>query len=213
MFTGIIEEVGTVKSATEGKLVISAKKVIEGTKPGDSIDVNGACLTVTALDGESFSVSVMPETQRRTNLGTLRSRDKVNLERPLALGGRLGGHFVQGHADGIARILSLAPEAEAVIAKFGAPPEIMRYVVEKGFIAVDGVSLTVISRDVTSFAISLVAYTLQNTAFSAKKRGDIVNIEVDILAKYIEQFRKAGNSGITAEFLAEHGFTEPSRLK
>ena len=213
MFTGIIEEVSNIKSATAGKLVISARKVIEGAKLGDSINVNGACLTVTALDGESFSVDVMPETQRRTNLGTLRSRDKVNLERPLALGGRFGGHFVQGHVDGTAGILSLSPEAESVIAKFGASPEIMRYVVEKGFIAVDGVSLTVVSREVTSFAVSLVAYTLHNTAFSAKKRGDIVNIEVDILAKYIEQFRKAGNSGITAEFLAEHGFMEPSQQK
>jgi riboflavin synthase len=207
MFTGIVEEVGTVKSAQPGKLTIAAKKVLEGTSLGDSIAVNGACLTVTALDKEALSTDVMPETMRRTNLGALRPRDGVNLERGLAVGGRMGGHFVQGHVDGTGRIISLIPEEGAVLMRVAAPADIMNYLVEKGFIAIDGVSLTIISRDATSFTISLVAYTRENTILGHRKPGDVVNIEVDILAKYVEQLIKGRKSGITPEFLAEHGFS------
>jgi len=207
MFTGIIEEVGTVKSAQPGKLTIAAKKVLEGTSLGDSIAVNGACLTVTALDKEAFSIDVMPETMRRTNLGVLRPGDGVNLERGLAVGGRMGGHFVQGHADGTGRIISLIPEEGAVLMRVAAPADIMDYLVEKGFIAIDGVSLTIISRDATSLTISLVAYTRENTILGRRKPGDVVNIEVDILAKYVEQLIKGRKSGITPEFLAKHGFS------
>jgi riboflavin synthase len=206
MFTGIIEEVGTVKSAQPGKLTIAAKKVLEGTSLGDSIAINGACLTVTALDKEAFSIDVMPETMRRTNLGVLRPGDGVNLERGLAVGGRMGGHFVQGHVDGTGRILSLIPEEGAVLMRVAAPADIMAYLVEKGFIAIDGVSLTIISRDATSLTVSLVAYTRENTILGQRKPGDVVNIEVDILAKYVEQLIKGQKSGITPEFLAEHGF-------
>jgi riboflavin synthase len=206
MFTGIVEEIGTVKSAQPGKLTIAAKKALEGTRLGDSIAVNGACLTVTALDKEAFSIDVMPETLRRTNLGLLRPRDEVNLERGLAVGGRMGGHFVQGHIDGTGRIVSLIPEEGAVLMRVAAPADIMGYVVGKGFIAIDGVSLTIISRDATSFTISLVAYTRENTILGRKKPGDVVNIEVDVLAKYVEQLIKGRESGITPEFLAEHGF-------
>ncbi|TET37232.1 MAG: riboflavin synthase [Dehalococcoidia bacterium] len=205
MFTGIIEEVGTVKAAYPGKLAISAKSVLESTKKGDSIAINGACLTVVEMSPDSFSVDVMPETLRRTNLGALRPGDRVNLERPLAVGGRVGGHFVQGHVDGMGKVLSAMPENKALNVRYEAPPEIMRYVVEKGFIAVDGVSLTVVECNATSFKVSLVPYTLENTNLGGRRPGDVVNLEVDIIAKYVERLREAGSS-ITLEFLAEHGF-------
>ncbi|MBA7600574.1 Riboflavin synthase [subsurface metagenome] len=206
MFTGIVEEVGTVKAAQPGKLAISAKKVIENTKKGDSIAVNGACLTITELGDGYFSVDVMPETLRRTNLGMLRPGDGVNLECPLTVGGRMGGHFVQGHVDGTGRVLSATREGEAVLLRFDATQEMMRYIVRKGFIAVDGVSLTVVEHDNTSFQVSLVAYTLENTNLGGKRVGDFVNIEVDIIAKYVERLKVEKGSAITEEFLAEHGF-------
>ncbi len=205
MFTGIVEEVGKVKSVQPGKLTVTAERALEGTKLGDSIAVNGACLTVIAIDGAAFSIEVMPETLRRTNLGQLRPSDGVNLERALAMGDRMGGHFVQGHVDGVGRVLSLTPEEGAVLMRVQAPQEVMGYVVEKGFIAVDGVSLTIVSHDSASFTVSLVAYTRQNTILGSKKAGDMVNIEVDVLAKYVEQLAR-GKGGITTEFLAEQGF-------
>jgi len=206
MFTGIVEEVGTVKAAQSGKLTISAKQVIESTNKGDSIAVNGACLTVTELGDDYFSVDIMPETIRRTNLGMLSSGDPVKLERPLAVGGRLGGHFVQGHVDGMAKVISATQEGGAILLRFEASGEMMRYIVEKGFVAVDGVSLTVVEHDESSFKVSLVSYTLQNTNLGGKKPGDFVNIEVDIIAKYVERLRAGEGSAITEEFLAEHGF-------
>ena len=206
MFTGIIEEVGTVRAAHPGKLTISATRIIEDTKEGDSISVNGACLTVTELSKDSFSVDVMPETLRRTNLGLLQPGDKVNLERALAVGGRLGGHFVQGHVDETGRVISITPEEEALLVRFEAPQEIMRYIVRKGFIAVDGVSLTVVECDSSAFEVSLVAYTQQTTNLAGKRPGDVVNLEVDIIAKYVERLRGEASSVVTMEFLAEHGF-------
>jgi riboflavin synthase len=206
MFTGIIEEVGTVRAARPGKLTIAASKVLEDTKKGDSIAINGACLTVTEISPDSFSVDVMPETLRRTNLGALRPGDGVNLERPLAVGGRMGGHFVQGHIDGTGKVLSAIREGEALLLRFEAPQDIMRYVVEKGFIAVDGVSLTVVEYDATSFKVSLVAYTIENTILGRRRPGDMVNLEVDIIAKYVERLKGEAGPVITPEFLAEHGF-------
>jgi riboflavin synthase len=205
MFTGIVEEVGKVRAARPGQLTVAAQKVLEDTKLGDSIAVNGVCLTVTEVSPDSFSVDVMPETLRRTSLGALRPGDGVNLERPLAVGGRFGGHFVQGHVDGVGRVLSVTPEKEALLLKFEATQEIMRYIVEKGFIAVDGVSLTVVEYNSTSFTVSLVTFTLENTTLGGRRPGDMVNLEVDIIAKYVERLREGG-TGITKEFLAEHGF-------
>ena len=205
MFTGIMEEVGIVKSARPGRITVSATKVLQGTKLGDSVAINGACLTISALDANSFSVDIMPETLRRTNLGLLRLGSEVNLERPLVIGGRLGGHLVQGHIDTTGRVLSLVPEVGALIARYAAPQEIMHYVVEKGFIAVDGVSLTVISCDTTSFSVSLVTYTLEHTILGSKRPGDLVNLEVDIMAKYLEKLKERRGS-ITLDFLVEHGF-------
>ena len=205
MFTGIIEEIGTVRTAGPARLAIAAKTVLEDTKKGDSMAVNGACLTVTELSPDSFSADVMPETLRRTNLGLLRPGDVVNLERPIAAGGRFGGHFVQGHVDDTGKVVSVAREGEAFLVRYQAPAETMRYVVEKGFIAVDGVSLTVVECDAGSFKVSLVGYTIASTNLSGRKAGDVVNLEVDIIAKYVERLH-GGGSAVTMEFLAEHGF-------
>ncbi|MBI4286274.1 MAG: riboflavin synthase [Chloroflexi bacterium] len=206
MFTGIVEEVGRVSSLESGHLIVAARKVTQGMSLGDSIAVNGVCLTVTRFDTGSFTVDVMPETLRRSNLGRLSAGSGVNLERPLALGGRLGGHLVQGHVDGTGYVISLAPAKGAVLVSFGAPAEIMRYIVEKGFIAVDGVSLTVTDRDPHSFAVSIVDYTWHNTNLGRRRAGEPVNLEIDIIAKYVEQLQQAKGTGITDAFLQEHGF-------
>lgn len=206
MFTGIIEEVGTIKSSQRGRLAISATKVLAGTNLGDSIAVNGVCLTVTDLNDGSFSVEVMPETLRCTNLGMLNAGDAVNLERAIAVDGRFGGHFVQGHVDGTGRVLALAPEGGAIIMRVAAPSEIMRYLIHKGFVALDGISLTTIECSATSFSVSLVTHTRQQTTLGKKQPGDMVNLEIDIISKYVEQFTSRDKSGITIEFLSEHGF-------
>lgn len=206
MFTGITEELGKVNLLQPNKLVVKARKVLEGTGIGDSIAVNGACLTVVELGSNYFSVGVVPETLRRTNLGELKVGDEVNLERPLALGGRLGGHLVQGHVDGCGKVVSLRPEDNAVIMRFQAPPDIMRYIVVKGFIAVDGISLTVVDRDDHSFSISVIPHTRENTILGKRRVGDLVNLEVDIIAKYVEALTQSSAKGVTAEFLQEHGF-------
>jgi len=206
VFTGIIEEVGRVTLARPKGLVIAAGNVLQGMELGGSIAVNGVCLTINELETNSFSADVMPETLKRTNLGLLSARDMVNLERPLALGGRLGGHLVQGHVDAAGRVASITRGEGAVIIKFEAPPEVMRYVVEKGFIAVDGVSLTVVDCDSSSFKVSVVDYTLKQTILGSRRAGNLVNLEVDIIAKYVEQLTQARSKGITTEFLQEHGF-------
>jgi riboflavin synthase len=206
LFTGIVEEVGTVRSIGSGRLVVSAVAVLEGTRLGDSIAVNGACLTVSTLDASGFSVDVMPETLKRTNLGQLHPGSSVNLERALMVGGRLGGHLVQGHVDATGKVVSLMPEGGAIIAKFAAPLEVLRYIVEKGFVAVDGVSLTVVGCERAAFSVSLVGFTLKNTILGSRKVGDQVNLEVDIMAKYVEKLRE-GRGGVTLDFLSEHGFT------
>ncbi|MFC1963230.1 riboflavin synthase [Chloroflexota bacterium] len=214
MFSGIVDEVGIIKSIESGKLTISAHEVLHETRLGDSIAVNGICLTVTTIGSSSFSVDVMPETLRRTNLSMLRPGDGINLERALAVGGRFGGHFVQGHVDGTGKITSVIPEREALLVKIAAPAEIMRYLTERGFIAIDGVSLTITHHNDISFDVSLVAYTQQGTTLGHKKPESVVNLEVDILAKYMERLRERGEgyetgedpSKISYEYLSEHGF-------
>ncbi len=206
MFTGIVEEVGSVASVPARSLVITASKVLKDMQPGGSIAVNGVCLTVTDFDSKSFSADVMPETLRQTNLGLLCNGDMVNLERPLALGGEVGGHMVQGHVDDTGRVASVMREGEAVLIRFEASPGVMRFIVPKGFIAVDGVSLTVASRDADSFRVSIVDYTGRHTILGSKKAGDMVNLEVDIIAKYVEQLSQPQHTGITLDFLQEHGF-------
>ena len=206
MFTGIIEEIGVVQTSGAGKLIISAGKVLEDMALGDSIAVNGACLTVTGVNQDSFSVDVMPETLRRTNLGLLRAGSRVNLERALKAGGRLGGHLVLGHIDDAGKVASIVPEGNAVLFKCSASPQIMRYVVDKGFIAVDGVSLTVVEHDISSFKVSLVAYSRENTILSERKPSDLVNLEVDIIAKYVESLSRGERSSVTLDLLQERGF-------
>ena len=191
MFTGIVEEVGRAAGAPEGELFIHAAAVLEGTKPGDSIAVNGACLTVTRLEPDGFAVDLAPETLRRTNLGALTAGVTVNLERSLAFGGRVGGHLVQGHVDGVAAIDSIEPEGNASMVRFRLPKNLARYVTEKGFIAVDGVSLTVVGAGDDWFSITLIPFTAEHTNLGGKEVGDPVNIEVDILAKYVERLADA----------------------
>jgi riboflavin synthase len=206
VFTGIVQEVGSIISVTEGKLTVGAGEVLKEMQLGGSVAVNGACLTMTAFDVRSFTVDVMPETRRRTNLGRLRAGDRVNLERPMSLGGEMGGHLVQGHIDDVGRVASVTPEGGVLLMKFEAPPEVMRYIVPKGFIAVDGASLTVTGREAGAFSVSLVGYTRQNTVLGERRAGDAVNLEVDIIAKYVEQLGRPQGAGLTADFLREHGF-------
>jgi len=206
MFTGIVEEIGKVTSVKLGNLVIAASDVLQRMELGGSIAVNGVCLTITNLNPNSFSADVMPETLKRTNLGLLSAGGKVNLERPLAIGGRLGGHLVQGHVDDTGRVASVTWNNGAVLIKFEAPPEVMRYVVVKGFIAVDGVSLTVVSKDTGLFQISIVDYTRKYTTLGSRKVGDLVNLEVDIIAKYVEQLCQTRSPSITVDLLRERGF-------
>jgi riboflavin synthase len=210
MFTGIVEEIGTVREATPNRLVIEAQKVLEGTKTGDSIAVNGVCLTVTSLGNRKFGVDVMPETLRRSNLGQLYHGDRVNLERALAISGRLGGHLVLGHVDGVGRVESVTPQEAASIMRISLPSELTPYTVNKGFIAIDGISLTIVDIDNSSFTVSLVAYTLENTTLGNKRPGDIVNLEVDIIAKYVERLMSNRNQGLSLDFLKEYGFVERS---
>ena len=206
MFTGIVEGIGKVILADPTKLVIASGEVLKGMQLGDSIALNGACLTITSLDAEAFSVDLMPETLRQSNLGLLLSGDEVNLERPLALGGRLGGHLVQGHVDQTGKVTQVRQEGEAVIIRLEAPSELMRYIAKRGFVAVDGVSLTVIDCDRSSFQVSLVEYTQKHTILGKRKVGDLVNLEVDIISKYVEGLTQARSEGISVDFLKEHGF-------
>ncbi len=206
MFTGIVEEVGRVTSAPSKKLVISASEVLQGIELGGSIAVNGICLTITNFNTSSFSVDIMLETLKRTNLSLLSAGDGVNLEQPLTLEKPLGGHLVQGHVDDTGRVASVRWDGEVMLIKFETPPEVMRYVVEKGFIAVDGVSLTVGAKDASSFQVSVVDFTRKHTTLGSRRVGDLVNLEVDIIAKYVEQLSQPRRSGITVSFLQEHGF-------
>ena len=207
MFTGIVEEVGTLQSRQANRLTFKTKKMLEGLEIGDSISVNGVCLTVTSFNGEGFSVEVMPETLKRSDLGALVAGGVVNLERALTLTRPLGGHFVQGHIDGTGRITSVVRIQGATILKLFAPPHIMRYIVERGFIAVDGISLTVAECSEEEITISVVGHSLTNTNLGSLEPGDEVNLEADILAKYVEKSIAKPGGGISMEFLAEHGFT------
>ena len=206
MFTGIIEEIGVVRATRVGGLTISANRVREEMVVGDSVAVNGVCLTVMNLSRDAFSVDIMPETIRHTNLGVLHAGGRVNLERALKLDGRLGGHLVTGHVDVTGRVVSLVPEGNAVLFRCAAPPQVMRYVVDKGFIAVDGASLTVVDHDATSFTVSLVSYTRENTVLGDRHPSSLVNLEVDIIAKYVEALVRESHPGVTLDLLTEHGF-------
>ena len=212
MFTGIIEEIGKIKVIRQGSrsvvLEIEATKVLEDTRVGDSIATNGVCLTVTAMGNGYFSADVMPETMSRTSLGGLKPGDRVNLERALCLNSRLGGHIVAGHVDGVGRIRDKVQDEIAIWLTIAASPEILHYVIEKGSVAVDGVSLTVAYVDETVFKVSVIPHTQEETTLTTKRIGEIVNLENDLIGKYVEKLMQPGNirNGLTLDFLQAHGF-------
>ena len=216
MFTGIVEELGTIENIRRGSqsavLHIRCKDVLEGTKVGDSIAVNGVCLTVTGMDGQGYTADVMAETLERSSLGTLTKGSPVNLERAMAADGRFGGHIVAGHIDGTGTIQKIWRDETAVWYQIEAKPEILRYIVEKGSITIDGISLTVARVLEHDFCVSIIPHTQANTNLSVRQTGDIVNLETDIIGKYVEKLlqpRKAEEpqNRLTMEFLAENGFS------
>ena len=186
MFSGIVEDKGKIVSFKEGALTVHSNLVLEDLKVKESISVNGACLTVTERTSDLFKVDVVPETIRKTNLGLLKEGDWVNLERSTRLGDRIGGHLVQGHVDCTCSIKEIVGDGTAKIMEFEVPPEIMKYIVQKGFVCVDGVSLTVVECAYSSFSITLIPYTGDHTVLGVKSVGDLVNLEVDMIAKYVE---------------------------
>lgn len=216
MFTGIIEELGTIKrialQGTSGQIVIQAKKVLEGTKIGDSIAVNGICLTVTSMQRDGFTADVMAETVRRSSLSGANNGDQVNLERAMAADGRFGGHIVSGHIDGTGRIASYRREENAVWVEIETSAEILRLIVEKGSVCIDGISLTVASVSDTGFQVSVIPHTAEETTLLKKRPGDLVNLENDVVGKYVEKLlglqteEKAGDSvcNMTLEFLEQN---------
>jgi riboflavin synthase len=219
MFTGIIEAVGRVSGIERGgeaiRLTISAGKIAEDVVMGESVSINGVCLTVTEIRPPHVSFDAVFETMRRTTLGQLRAGDNVNLERAVPVNGRLGGHVVQGHVDGTGRIASIRPIGNSWFVYIDAAPEMMRYIVTKGSIAVDGISLTVAESEDRTFALSIIPHTWENTTLHEKRAGDSVNIECDILGKYVEKLvggylagadQYAERSGVTQELLARAGY-------
>ncbi|MBY0597426.1 riboflavin synthase [Bacillus bingmayongensis] len=213
MFTGIVEELGTVSNIRQSgeamKLTIEANTILSDVKLGDSIAVNGICLTVTSFTTSSFTVDAMPETMRATSLRMLGTRSKVNLERAMAANGRFGGHFVTGHIDGIGTIVSKKQHYNAIYYKIEIPDDLLRYCLHKGSVAVDGTSLTIFDIDESSITISLIPHTVSESIIGEKVAGDIVNIECDMIGKYIERFiskPSKQSTSVTKSFLQENGF-------
>jgi riboflavin synthase len=217
MFTGLVEELGRVKALVKGaqsaRLTIAAKEIISDIKLGDSIAVNGTCLTIVDYADTWFTADVMPETVRHTVLNDLKPGDPVNLERTMKVGDRFGGHIVSGHIDGVGVIVSKTNEDNAIIVKIGAEPGIMRYVIKKGSIAIDGISLTVADAREEWFTVSIIPHTAKVTTVGIKKPGDSVNLETDVIGKYVERMlgmnqaeKAAGASCLSIEFLAKNGF-------
>lgn len=215
MFTGIIEEVGVIRAIKRGAdsslLSIGARDILSDLKIGDSVAVNGVCLTATTVDGGGFTADVMHETLNRSSLGALAAGGAVNLERAMAANGRFGGHIVSGHIDGTGRIRATRRDDIAVWYTIEAGPALLRYIVEKGSVAIDGISLTVAAVTETDFSVSVIPHTASVTVLGQKRPGDVVNLETDIIGKYVEKLlapkeQSAPAGGITWEFLAENGF-------
>ena len=216
MFTGIVEELGVVQSIRllpdSGQITIEGANVLKGTQPGDSIAVNGVCLTVTRRTEQRFTVDVMAETLTKTNLAELKSGSQVNLERALQLQSRLGGHLVSGHVDGVGHIRRITPQGIAHIYEINAPPELLLYMLPKGSVAIDGISLTVIDVETDFFTVSLIPHTFSQTTLGFKGVQAGVNLETDLIGKYVARFleqgslKKIGNKTLTLDFLAENGF-------
>lgn len=209
MFTGIVEDVGTVKAVKKGTksvmLTIKASTILYDAKIGDSVATNGVCLTVTSINGNEFTADVMSETLSRSSLGELRVGSFVNLERAIIANGRFGGHIVSGHIDGTGTISNIKKDATAILYTIKADSKIMRYIIEKGSIAIDGISLTVAKTEKDCFSVSIIPHTANETTLSQKKIGSVVNLENDIIGKYIEKFITAPK-GITKDFLLENEF-------
>ncbi len=215
MFTGIIEEIGQIqsigRSGRSAVLRIKCHKVLEGTKIGDSIAVNGVCLTVTTIQKDGYTADVMAETINRSSLGALKPGSRVNLERAMPADGRFGGHFVAGHIDGTGTIEDISRDETAVWYRISAEPALLRYIVEKGSITIDGISLTVAGVSGADFSVSIIPHTQANTSLADRHRGDIVNLETDIIGKYVEklwqpQDERKKKEKLTREFLEENGF-------
>lgn len=215
MFTGIVEEIGKIKAIKKGKnsarLVINAKKVLEDVKLGDSIAVNGVCLTVTEFSNSEFAVDVMHESLRKSSLSTLKNDSSVNLERAMLLNGRFGGHIVSGHIDGTGKIINIKNDDNAIWYTISAKDKIMKYIIEKGSITIDGISLTVANLSESDFSVSIIPHTQEETILKMKKIGDIVNLENDCIAKYVESLlnfkeKSEVKKDITMDFLLENGF-------
>lgn len=217
MFTGLVEELGKVKAIVRGaksvRLTVIAREILSDVRLGDSIAVNGTCLTVVDYSDTWFTADVMPETVDRTVLAKLKAGDTVNLERTLRLGDRFGGHIVSGHIDGVGIIRGLKKDDNAVVVRIEAEPEIMKYMITKGSIAIDGISLTVVECGHNWFTVSLIPHTAAMTTLGIKNVGDIVNLETDIIGKYVEKLlgsqstlQGSPKSGVTLEFLNKHGF-------
>ncbi|EIW18087.1 MULTISPECIES: riboflavin synthase [Pelosinus] len=218
MFTGLVEELGKVKAIARGvksvRLTVAAKKVLQDVKLGDSIAVNGTCLTVVEYDANYFTADVMPETVDSTALANLQIGSKVNLERTLSIGDRFGGHIVSGHIDGIGIIRAKDNNDNAVIIKIEAGSEVMRYIVKKGSIAIDGISLTIVDYGQDWFTVSLIPHSASATTLGFKKTGDVVNLEADVIGKYVEKLlnldsaqQQSKTSAINMNFLEKNGFT------
>lgn len=218
MFTGIVEEIGSIKGISKGAnsavLTLSAKKVLEDVNLGDSIAVNGVCLTVISYRQDEFTVDVMHETMDRSSLSSLKAGSKVNLERAMMANGRFGGHIVSGHIDGTGKILSVKKDDNAIWYQISADKKILKYIIEKGSITIDGISLTVARVTDRDFSVSIIPHTLENTILAYKSEGHIVNLENDCIAKYVEKLMNFGNLDskqenkheITREFLLKNGF-------
>ncbi|MCM1227524.1 MAG: riboflavin synthase [Clostridium sp.] len=214
MFTGIIEETGIVsavkKGAKQSGLIICADKIFSDLKIGDSVAVNGVCLTAAEISGKTFTSDVMNETFSRSNLSLLRQGNRVNLERAMPANGRFGGHIVSGHVDGTGTVTDITKDGNAVWYTVSAESSVMRYIVEKGSVTIDGISLTVARTTDKTFSVSIIPHTAKETILSDKKCGDKVNLENDIIAKYTEKLlgieKTFANSGITREFLSKHGY-------
>ena len=214
MFTGIIEEIGRIQQIERGarssRLTISGDVIFSDLKLGDSVAVNGICLTASGISGKQFSADVMPETLDRTALNVLSPGSSVNLERAMAANGRFGGHIVSGHIDGVGRITQIQPDDNAVRVRIGTETSILRYVIPKGSIAIDGISLTIAEVNSGGFVVSIIPHTGAETTLLSKRSGDLVNLENDMIGKYVERLLsfqgEMSQSKITYEFLAEHGF-------
>lgn len=212
MFTGIIEEIGTILAIKKGTrsavLTVKAEKIMKDIHIGDSIAVNGVCLTVISFENGQFDADIMPETLNRSSLGQLKSGSHVNLERAMATDGRFGGHIVAGHIDGTGTIHEIKKDDNAVWYTINAEDKIMRYIIEKGSVAIDGISLTVAQTFKNYFKVSIIPHTMQKTVLEEKKKGDIVNLENDCVGKYVEHLLglEKKTSGITVNFLRENGF-------